>query len=766
MDVAGLIQMFVNAGAQGLKQIALAGVDVHTLGALLTLGNLVPASNALRLNLNECRTKQRKSSSWIYKAIEIGGSTNFLVDELLKTRAGESVLALFSAIMPVLSENSYTETVLKLFSHSRIDADSTPGIGQLQRLRASILAFTNTVDIKNKILQYHLWFRTYSTSYQEPHHAIPNTQTIAELVQAFIQIAASDSGYRMEYKGLQGAAWAVAYARDVLGLGTCLLVPSPNGDIPIPINAKFESAQLVAYIAATEGNIEICKLGKVEELITKTSATMAEIEWNIDCSTVNYFAAHHPEIRGLSLHEKISEFVAAKTLDTITAMSRELTYSVNVKRMQLKVPDEMLTYQDLVLPSVRKRGLAILRLLGYCLPTQDEFIFNIDTGNVIGLGEVHKWGEEKEQVHTYWQASLAHKGEGLWSDELDLRFRRYVRFWTTKSKLPTLDPAPILVTSKNAVLFAAFMAFTDWETSIQHISSKFFDLIVLRNGISAVNINAINNIQIIQQFCTAIPLPEPLFWSYGQEINGVVLLRNVILAQSISAIDGIVLSFRHGRIMFHGERCIEIAASQDLKHNTYKGFRTSHPKFHSYPPKSPIKLIHTSRLANNIVYVGVQIMHENSRLDGANAEECLLDMRPEIVAEVLSNLLVTQPCKHDYHKPLSTHLKEPWKWIEGLAFSAEEESLEAGDENGQSGGRRDSLGAISLPERVPRLYYQAVEKNDVCQWAACHLESPDRKLLFIWQRKACLDCTMNSVNELRQAQKIDHDVCIIAGGTD
>lgn len=360
MDIVGLTQMFFKVGAHGLKQIALAGIDVHTIGALLTLGNLVPASVEFRRKLDICRTKQRKSFSWIYKTIEIGTSTNFLADELLKTRAGEGALSLFTAIMPVLSENCYTGAILSLFQHSKIEADSTPGIGQLQRLRTSVLAFTNAMDVKNKIMQYHLLFRQYSDQYQEPNNAIPNADTIARLVQASSKIKMDEVGYKLLYRGTQGAAWTAAYTWDVPGLGVCMIAPSSNGETPVAISADFETAQVLIYVAAENGDIELCKRGSVDDLTDKSAVSPNQIEWNIDCNAVNYFAAHHPKVRDPSLLRKISEFVGAKTLDAVAAISHELTYSVNVKRSKFNLPICFKTYQLSILSSVQKRCLDVL----------------------------------------------------------------------------------------------------------------------------------------------------------------------------------------------------------------------------------------------------------------------------------------------------------------------------------------------------------------------------------------------------------------------
>src|SRR3954452_20423225 len=100
-DIPGLTQLILKMGANGLKQFAMSGVDAHTLACMLMIGELTPASNEFRLALNRHREKQRRASWWFHKLVEVGSGANFIADQLLKTRAGENVLALLTSIIPV-----------------------------------------------------------------------------------------------------------------------------------------------------------------------------------------------------------------------------------------------------------------------------------------------------------------------------------------------------------------------------------------------------------------------------------------------------------------------------------------------------------------------------------------------------------------------------------------------------------------------------------------------------------------------------------------
>jgi hypothetical protein len=763
MDIPALTLLFVKAGAHGLKQIALAGVDVHTIGALLTLGNLVPASVEFRKRLDVCRTEQKRSKSWIYKTIEIGGATNFLADELLKTRAGENAVALFTAIMPVLAESAYTDTILQLFASSHIDADTTPGVGQLLRLRHSLLPFTDVLGLKNKIMQYHLSFRQYTSANQEPHNAIPGPHTIVQLIQAFRRIEMHDGRHKLVYRGLQGAAWTATYAWDILRLGVCMIVPSPNGDIQVPVSESLEEARVILYVAdVTSGAIELCKNGVVEELIQRTSIAATDIEWTIDCDAINFLTSQHPEVTANDeICRQLSEVVTAKTLDCVAALSSELTYSVNTKRNKYNIPPALRTYQDHVLPSVQKRSIKILTMLGFLPPAWENFEFK-EHGHTRGFCE--RYASQTNTTISYWSWTESQAGPAWWSDKLDKLVVHEIEHWahgTSTNEKNAIRPVRILNTVKNAVLFASLLSFTDWHVSLRRISASFFNAAVLREGGRTLNINQINNMQMIQQFCTSHPLPEPLFWSFGQELNGVVLLRHVILSQNLQDIDGIIIRFAPGRIMFGGESCSEIAASPHGVTSTVG--RISVRKSEYCPSELPdsIRLTVESHIAGSIVYVNLNAFHTSDSQRRPSLPQ-VVRLRSELVAEVLSNMLVTLPCAHGYYEPLPYSERNLWRWSEGLSFS----SSDTGSTEIQPlipDSRKDSIEPLVSTNRSDvTIYYQTVAGNGLYQWLACHFVS-EHQILCVMQHKACMTCTMTEVNTfIKQHPHLQKlDVCIV-----
>lgn len=145
VDIPGLSQLVLNAGANGLKQLALSGVDIHTIGCMLMVSELVPVSQDFRHALNNSREKQRAERQWLYKVVETGTGSFFLVDQFLKTRAGENVLALMASIVPLMSQDACVAVLGTLFETAGASNDCTPGISQFLRLREGLLTYVRNI---------------------------------------------------------------------------------------------------------------------------------------------------------------------------------------------------------------------------------------------------------------------------------------------------------------------------------------------------------------------------------------------------------------------------------------------------------------------------------------------------------------------------------------------------------------------------------------------------------------------------------------------
>ncbi|KAL8851841.1 MAG: hypothetical protein Q9221_003267 [Calogaya cf. arnoldii] len=235
VDVPGLSSLVLNMGAAGLKKFAQAGVDVHTSLCMREIAETCPACPEYRREINNCRQQQRKQSIWLYKAVEIGTASNFINDELIKKRAGENILALMSTVLTVLSEDDCDIFILKLFEACKVNAEKTPGFGQLKAFRDTVLPLARRTAFKDKMYQYQILLgRLQSSNPNEVNllSGIPSVDTLVQMVILFGRLL-EDSTYMLVFHGWQGASWVIAYARHVLGLPVYVL-RTPHD--PVPIN--------------------------------------------------------------------------------------------------------------------------------------------------------------------------------------------------------------------------------------------------------------------------------------------------------------------------------------------------------------------------------------------------------------------------------------------------------------------------------------------------------------------------------------------------
>jgi hypothetical protein len=86
--------------------------------------------------------------------VEYGSGTNCVVDELLKTRAGENVLALLTAMTSVL-EAGAIEVLNLLYEKLRASFSSTPSLSQLQNVRSTCLPLARKMDFKDRVAKMH-----------------------------------------------------------------------------------------------------------------------------------------------------------------------------------------------------------------------------------------------------------------------------------------------------------------------------------------------------------------------------------------------------------------------------------------------------------------------------------------------------------------------------------------------------------------------------------------------------------------------------------
>ncbi|KAF2239186.1 hypothetical protein EV356DRAFT_502172 [Viridothelium virens] len=297
IDIPGLAQLLLRFGADGLKRLQLSGVDIHAIGCLLYLGEITPASVAFRSKLQKTRDIQRSKTWWIHEVAQYRSGVNFVVDELLKIRAGENILALFTAIISTLEESSI-EVLNLLFDKFGAGMQNTPSIAQLENIRSVCLNLARDMDFKDRLAEFHHWLITQTShegatpiNYEE---AIPSTTTIVDLVGILKDMStqAMDRRSRLAYYGPCGAAWLMLYAKEILGFSVCLVFR--NGDT-IPLSGEFSAADVLLFLQASDTTDVFKCLERPSDIITLTSAPRDQsllLDWQLSCGEggVDFFA--------------------------------------------------------------------------------------------------------------------------------------------------------------------------------------------------------------------------------------------------------------------------------------------------------------------------------------------------------------------------------------------------------------------------------------------------------------------------------------------
>ena len=330
VDLVSLTNTLTNVGMRGLKQLTSAGVDLHSLGCMLMIAEFIPASTEFRRTMSRVRQQQRSDCYWYFKAVEIGSASNFVVDQLLKTRAGENVVALMTAITSILNEASCTTILSSLFESAGVSLDNTPGVGELGKLREALLPFTRKTEFGEKVLQYHYLLQAFeqgpqTTAGQEknPYEAIPHNRDIPTILQMLFKVT-SNQDLIFTFNGITGAAWVATYAAYVLGLTACVIKASGS---TLPINGTYEEARVVIRILSSSGvnTCEISRAGGLEDFISLESNGLERTGWSVDCSVINFFDMNCPGLRQMPDFPVLCEFAAIELLNMISDLARKFT---------------------------------------------------------------------------------------------------------------------------------------------------------------------------------------------------------------------------------------------------------------------------------------------------------------------------------------------------------------------------------------------------------------------------------------------------------
>ncbi|KAL8932610.1 MAG: hypothetical protein Q9216_006757 [Gyalolechia sp. 2 TL-2023] len=730
VDLPGLSSLVMNLGAAGLKQLAQAGVDIHTLICMAEIAETCPASLEYRREISRCRQKQRKQSICFYKVVEIGTDTNFIADELLKKRAGENIVALMSTVLPILSEDDCDSFILKLFENYQVPADNTPGLGQLQAFRDALLSLAQGLDFKDRTFHYHHLINRLRAQGQQPLNiSIPNVEILVRAITMLQKIVLdADARYALTYRGWAGAAWVITYARHVLGLPVCVLRTARDS---VPINGHYQNSKVFVYIFEQESSCELVLDGKVSDLVAPT-ASIEHIAWVIDVKNVNLRDTFIPI--NASMREAAS--VIVRSLALFFAARRAMRF----EHVDSSATPRLIPYTVSCLPSIRRRTLSIVDRIGFRIradidpdaDTWQEYFSSLEDWDTSEQG--FNFRPSPMWLHTF--SPHKDRSSGV----------------PSRSQYPGFDNQDRLLLEPMFRLAdaAACLAFSDWGEHINLISIAF-----IQDGLPELRSSydlAFAAVSSQEEDCTRGECFLELEWTYEthdvldltESLISIVLGRkvyynpfviflecqDVVFARAAAAEDSLdlhakLIQIYPGHIMMLGQRRMEIRISTDPvsqdKRRIAESTKQLGPEYCPYDGLGEVGIKTMSRLTRN----GIEIQRSLAILDEVYELNC-----PTLSSDEILGLYITNECSHSYYSRAM-----------GLALNPRFGVL-----CGFRVGEQAAMNQHIRGKWTVAILLQTVDQNPCGQWASVHSgEERAGREVRILQHNMCTRCVVDLI---------------------
>ncbi|KAL4751109.1 hypothetical protein BDW72DRAFT_212906 [Aspergillus terricola var. indicus] len=735
IDIPSLSQLVFSAGVHGLKQLALAGVEPHTIGCMLMIAEYTPASQDFRSKLNKARQQQHVDRVWLYKLVEIGACTNFLADQILKTRAGENVLALMAAIATVMDEQSCTAVLLSLFEAAKVSLNNTPGIMQLQRIRSCLAPLADKTGFAEKTLQYHHFFLSLLGRKDNgeshgprgsPYEGLPEVKDMSKMI-GLVHRLINLGGRRclVRYSGLRGAAWMATYTSYILGLRICAVRADGT---PVPMTSSYEEAQVIIEVSAPESAGSLYQEGNLQDLIVLDTAPPVAFS-------------------------RISAFAAIEVLNEISTLSLSfdpVDSDSTWYRSQHPSPLGFLSFTLAALPDIQARALRILRILGF-RPPEDGYRF-----------------------HPHWEAATytchGHESDPPPLIESCSEFRIFGRRQSNGPKQPKntyesrrgqyVEKCNLAI-GKDTDLERLRYYLDDYTNSALHEAANWprqmlrelvSKLPPPRTGQTTKFESHIGEAVALCSDSMPVDSIEQRLWDadwIGIDIDGIVILRNAAMSESWASMKGAYLGFRRGRILHENQQ--------------YTKIRTDRINTQSQNLLATKKRIGTTTPINGCPSIQSRVfimpMADTifMRLEATPTPGVSVIGDGSLSATYIPDYLVTTPCQHGYDPesaPLAMKYPFPLGFAEGLFF----------DDHALQDIRPGKHPGVNV-------FYQLTSENHLAQWLALQWKPANDpfRCLRIIQKDCCLQCLLGRLETvLEELQKNTHHqyqrypVCIIA----
>ncbi|KAL9597471.1 MAG: hypothetical protein Q9219_005104 [cf. Caloplaca sp. 3 TL-2023] len=721
VDLPGLLSLVLNMGTAGLKKIAQAGVDIHTLLCMGEIAEICQASLECRREINECRQKQRKQSLWIYKIVEIGTASNFIADELLKKRAGENIVALMSTILPILSEDDCDSVILGLFDALKINSDKTPGLGQLTAFRDAILPLAQKLPFKDKTYNYHILIDQLESQDPRPlNTSIPTVQLIAQVVMMLQKVILDgETRCMLVYRGWRGAAWVIAYARHVLGLPVCILRTAQDC---VPINGHYQSSKVLVYVSEEQSNCELLVNGELGDFVTPTDS-IPNTRWAVDLDNVNLRDALLPN-KPL-LEEPISIITRSLALYFTALLAYHFEeyngpHDHNTNR-KLRDSTKLSPYTLHCLPKTNVRVLKILDMMGFGIRTDVE-------------PDAKTW-QDFLSLEPGVRANDPRKLEPgpRWTDSSLLYQERHQN--AAEPYLSFTVEGGLLLERVFAIAdVASCLAYSNWGDDVRLLSTaaiekglpELYSSYIWEKGnhtrtrprvyLRAHLICSLHDLQDAVKYCIIGESMEYDLEMIAFELQGIIFALATATNTSINY-DAKLIDIHVGYITMFDQRRRHIKADNNSiykgrKESDRENFAKSHQISNFYPfnTSSELSIQFTAKLSRTSIYIACNMVVDNNvvRL------EC-----PSFNSRWA--LFVTRKCAHSYYSPASgvSHDDIP---IQNLFFGS------GFPKRGKSMDRY--------------IFIRAVDQNASGQWASVHDRYAD---VHILQRNMCTQCVLDEI---------------------
>ena len=261
-------------------------------------------------------------------------------------------MALLSTILPILNDDDCDSSILGLFESCHVDIDKTPGLAQLVTFRDAILSLTQKLAFKDKVWQYHILLgQLHEGAPPQSCTSVPGITTLVQIMLMLQKLVMESSAkYVLTYRGWQGAAWVIAYARHVLGLAVCVLRTQHD---TVPINGQYQDSRVLIYLFDKESQCELAVSGHVPDLVMPTDS-IKSTQWMIDLDNVN--------LRTLYLSDFPTSAEAASAIVQSLALARTLRRASTFRDHKDLSPNH---YSMYCLPQLYRRTKAIVRTMGF-----------------------------------------------------------------------------------------------------------------------------------------------------------------------------------------------------------------------------------------------------------------------------------------------------------------------------------------------------------------------------------------------------------------